>query len=53
MRTAAGTCIAVVHRLTDDDKLVVVPTGLTLDDDQIAAAVEFQEIPGRYRIVRA
>jgi len=39
-----GTCIAVVHRLDDDDdKLIVVPEGLALADDDIRAAIEFQE----------
>ncbi|MFG2444970.1 inorganic diphosphatase [Nocardia fluminea] len=53
LRTAQGTCIAIVHRIgDDDDKLVVVPAGTQLDDAQIAAAVEFQEIPGRYEILR-
>jgi inorganic pyrophosphatase len=52
LATARGTCIAIVHRTgDDDDKLVVVPTGRQLGGDEIAAAVEFQEIPGRYRIV--
>lgn len=42
------------HRLDDDDdKLVVIPAGTAPPgDDAIAAAVEFQEIPGRYRILR-
>jgi inorganic pyrophosphatase len=40
----AGQCIAVVHRLDDDDdKLVVVPQGATYTDDQIRALTEFQE----------
>jgi inorganic pyrophosphatase len=39
-----GECIAVVHRLDDDDdKLVVVPVGKSYTDEQIAALVEFQE----------
>lgn len=39
-----GICIAVVHRLDDtDDKLVVVPAGVTLTDDQVRQAVHFQE----------
>lgn len=53
LHTARGTCIAIVHRTgDDDDKLVVVPSGTQLNDAQIAAAVEFQEIPGRYDILR-
>lgn len=54
MLTASGTCVAIVHRQDDDDdKLVVIPSGTALpEDDAIAAAVEFQEIPGRYSIIR-
>jgi inorganic pyrophosphatase len=39
-----GRCIAVVHRLDDDDdKLVLVPDGMQYTDDQIVALTEFQE----------
>jgi inorganic pyrophosphatase len=39
-----GQCIAVVHRVDDDDdKLVLVPEGVTYTDAQIMALVEFQE----------
>ncbi len=39
-----GVCIALIHRLDDDDdKLVVVPAGVTLTDAEIIAAVAFQE----------
>ncbi len=39
-----GVCIALIHRLDDDDdKLVVVPAGVTLTDAAIIAAVAFQE----------
>ena len=39
-----GRCMAVIHRLDDDDdKLVVVPEGITYSDDQICALTEFQE----------
>jgi inorganic pyrophosphatase len=39
-----GECIAVIHRLDDnDDKLVVVPPRMTFSDDQIRAATRFQE----------
>ena len=32
-----GVCIAILHRLNDDDdKLVVVPDGVTYSDEQIA-----------------
>lgn len=39
-----GRCIAVIHRLDDDDdKLVLVPDGKAYTDDQICALTEFQE----------
>jgi inorganic pyrophosphatase len=39
-----GQCIALVHRLDDDDdKLVVVPDGICLSDEDILAQTHFQE----------
>jgi inorganic pyrophosphatase len=39
-----GRCVAVIHRLDDDDdKLVVVPDGRELSDEDIRRATEFQE----------
>ena len=39
-----GICIAVIHRLdNDDDKLVVTPNGVELSDEEIMNAVNFQE----------
>jgi len=39
-----GVCIAVIHRLNDDDdKLVIVPKGKQYSDDAIRALTEFQE----------
>ncbi len=39
-----GRCIAVIHRLDDeDDKLVLVPDGAQYTDEQILALTEFQE----------
>jgi inorganic pyrophosphatase len=44
VREYEGICIAIIHRLDDeDDKLVVVPQGMQLADDEIWAAVQFQE----------
>lgn len=44
LEEATGTCIAVIHRLEDDDdKLVVVPENLDLSDDDIRQATHFQE----------
>ena len=40
----AGKCIAVVHRIDDDDdKLIVVPGDKNYSDDQIKALIEFVE----------
>jgi inorganic pyrophosphatase len=40
----AGRCIAIVHRLDDDDdKLIIVPEDRQFSDEQIQALVEFQE----------
>jgi inorganic pyrophosphatase len=39
-----GVCIAVLHRLDDeDDKLVLAPAGRDFSDAQILALTEFQE----------
>lgn len=40
----SGRCIAVIHRLDDDDdKLIVVPDGKAYTDEQIRSLTEFQE----------
>jgi inorganic pyrophosphatase len=39
-----GKCIAVIHRLNDDDdKLIVVPEGQDFSDEQIKNLTNFQE----------
>ena len=39
-----GQCIAVIHRVNDDDdKLVVVPEGKNYTDEEIRVLTEFQE----------
>ena len=44
MEQYTGVCIAVIHRLDDDDhKLVVAPQGSTYTPEQIRALTEFQE----------
>lgn len=41
---ATGICVAIIHRIKDDDdKLIVVPEGVTLTDEQINQATHFQE----------
>ena len=49
-----GRCIAVLHRLDDDDdKLVVTPEGVAYSDEQIRALTEFQERFFRSVILRS
>ena len=44
LERAEGVCIAIAHRKdNDDDKLVVVPEGVQLSDEEIIAAIRFQE----------
>lgn len=44
IKSAMGTCIAIAHRKNDDDdKLIVVPTGVIMSDKQIMSAIYFQE----------
>ena len=53
LQEAEGTCIAIIHRENDDDdKLVVVPEGTGLTDEEILKAVAFQEQWFKSSIVR-
>ena len=48
-----GKCIAVIHRLDDDDdKLVLAPEGVNYSDEQIRALTEFQERFFKVEIIR-
>ena len=48
-----GRCIAIIHRTNDnDDKLVVVPDSLDLDDETIEQETSFQEQWFEHVIVR-
>ena len=48
-----GECIAVIHRLNDDDdKLVVVPTGQKYTDEEIREKTYFQEQYFESEIIR-
>lgn len=48
-----GICIAVIHRTDDDDdKLIVVPKGVTLTDDEIETMVKYQEKWFKHIIIR-
>ena len=44
VKTFKGKCIAIIHRVDDDDdKLIIVPKNKEYSDDAINALVEFQE----------
>jgi inorganic pyrophosphatase len=44
VKKAKGICIAIIHRTNDnDDKLVIVPRGTKLSDQEIEKQTEFQE----------
>jgi len=44
LKKAKGNCIAIIHRINDDDdKLVVVPEGTELTDKEIDKQTKFQE----------
>ena len=48
-----GKCIAIVHRVdNDDDKLVIVPDGMEFTDEEIMAKVHFQEQWFKSEVVR-
>ena len=51
--TFDGICIAIIHRLDDnDDKLIVVPKGKNYTDEQIDCLTEFQERFFKHTILR-
>ncbi len=53
LESGVGVCIAIIHRLKDDDdKLVVVPDGRELSDEEIEKAVKFQEQWFEHEILR-
>jgi inorganic pyrophosphatase len=48
-----GKVVAIIHRLDDDDdKLIVIPEGETITDDEIEKLVEFQEKWFKHLILR-
>lgn len=48
-----GECIAVIHRLNDDDdKLIIVPEGKEYTDEQIKELTKFQEKFFEIEIIR-
>ena len=53
LETFTGLCLAVIHRLNDDDdKLVIVSEGAVLSDEDIRAATNFQEQYCKSEIIR-
>ena len=53
LETFTGKCIAIIHRLNDnDDKLVIVPENKNYTNDQIIALTEFQEQFFKSEIIR-
>ena len=48
-----GRCIGIVHRTDDDDdKLIVVPDGCDLSDEEIEKAIAFQEQWFKHILIR-
>jgi len=53
LKEFTGRCIAIIHRLNDDDdKLVIIPDGMDPTDAEIRAATDFQEKFFKSTIVR-
>lgn len=53
IESAEGVCIAIIHRLKDDDhKLVAVPDGINLTDEDIEEKVKFQKKWFEHIIIR-
>ncbi len=53
LEKAEGIVIAIIHRLDDDDdKLVVVPEGVSMTDEEIDVAVNFREKFFTHEIIR-
>ncbi len=51
--TFKGKCIAIIHRLNDnDDKLIIVPENRTFSNSEIRVLTEFQERFFKSEIVR-
>ncbi len=53
LRQFSGCCVAVLHRLDDDDdKLIVVPSGTSVSDSEIEIQTAFQEQWFKHEIIR-
>lgn len=52
VKKTKGVCIAVIHRTDDnDDKLVVVPNGTKISNDEIEKQTKFQEQWFKHEII--
>lgn len=53
LQEAEGICIAIIHRLDDDDdKLILVEEEVSMTDDEINLAVNFREKFFKHIIIR-
>ncbi len=53
LQKVTGIVKAIVHRLdNDDDKLVVMPKNISMNDDEISRSVHFQEQWFKHQILR-
>lgn len=53
LKTFTGKCIAVIHRLNNnDDKLIIVPEGFKVSDKEIKNLTNFQEKYFESKIIR-
>ena len=53
LNTFRGKCIAIIHRINDDDdKLVIVPEEKNFSDNEIRKLTEFQEKFFKSEIIR-
>jgi len=53
LKKTKGICIAIIHRTDDDDdKLVIVPKGTELTDEEIYEQTKFQEQWFKHAIIR-
>lgn len=49
----SGRCIAIIHRINDnDDKLIVVPEGVSFSNKEIDQLIDFQEKWFKHIIIR-
>lgn len=53
MEKGEGICVAIAHRKNnDDDKLIIVPEGVVMSDEEIMKSIHFQEQWFETEIVR-